>query len=233
MIATQSEAPLYSINSNSTEALAQKVLAYEAPFLIEKLLKEKIVATAPEGEALFAELKKFLVLVHLDRSRIWDMYSLRIDEVWHQFILFTRQYMNFCQQYFDRYVPHSPSNAPEELLQPDQVTSFTDFQCRYTELFGESLPDVWYDERSIMLDRRVLNDYAEQLVLRNEGNGMVSLLLSSDEMLLSVSEFARNALVFIAQTGAFYVREVPDLKAEEKIGLVATLVEYNILRVGS
>jgi len=67
-----------------------EALTYEAPFLIEKLLKDHIVDTAEEGQALFAEVKKYIVLTRSDETTLWDMYSLRIDEVWHQFILFGR-----------------------------------------------------------------------------------------------------------------------------------------------
>lgn len=211
-----------------------EALAYEAPFLIEKLLKERIVETAEEGELLFTEVKKFLILVNVDSSKVWDMYSLRVDEAWHQFILFTRQYIEFCQRFFGRYIPHSPSNSPEsEPINPDESTAFEDFQCRYQELFGEILPDVWYDEKSVTLKRRILNDHAGLLTLRDENIERVSLVGVSGERLLSVNGFARDALAFIAATGAFYVREVPGLDEAEKVGLVATLVKHHILRVGA
>jgi hypothetical protein len=228
MTDTQAESAACSIPRSSVDALA-----YEAPFLIEKLLKEYIVETAEEGEALFTEVKRFLVLVDADRSKIWDMYSSRVDAVWHQFILFTNQYMDFCQGFFGRYLAHSPSNAPEaQSVNPAQATSFEDFQGRYHQLFAESLPDVWFDEKSVTLRRRVLNDRAGKLTVRDEGE-LVSLLDQSGELLLSVNDFGREALAFIARTGAFYVREVPGLDDEEKVALVASLVGQNALRVGA
>lgn len=75
-------------------------LHHRAPFLIEKLLNEHVVETADEAEALFTEVKRFLVLNQVNRSRIWKMYSLRIDEVWHQFVLFTAEYIEFWKMYF-------------------------------------------------------------------------------------------------------------------------------------
>jgi hypothetical protein len=51
---------------------------------------------------------------------------------------------------------------------------------------------------------------------------------------LSINDVARGALAFLTQTGVFYVRELPgDLTDEEKVALIATLVEYKLLRVGS
>jgi len=215
---------------------ALEVLAYDAPFLTEKLLKDHIVDTAEEARALFAEVKKYLVLVRSDETTWWDMYSLRIDEVWHQFILFTGEYINFCQRFFGGYVPHSPSNAPKPAThtEAERVPStFESFQTRYQELFGEPLPDAWYDERSIMPHRRVLLQGGVHMAVRS-ADGMVDLLNEQGEALLSVNELARGAVEFIAQTGAFYVRELPgDLTDEEKVGLIATLVEYGVCRVGA
>jgi hypothetical protein len=88
-------------------------LDYEAPFLIEKLVKDRIVEAPEEAEALFTEVKRYVVITALDRTKRWHMYSRRVDECWHQFILFTWQYFDFCKRYFGRYIPHSPGNAPK------------------------------------------------------------------------------------------------------------------------
>jgi hypothetical protein len=210
------------------------MLAYEAPFLIEKLLKEHIVESTEEGEVLFTEVKKFLVLVHSDKTKIWNVYSLRIDEVWHQFILFTKQYMEFCQQFFDYYIPHSPSNAPEsQVVSLTKATSFEDFQLHYNKLFNEPLPDVWYDAKSVTPKRRILNDRVDMWRLTSDGE-IVNLLTPKGDLLISVNELALDALEFIARTGAFYVRELPGgLDDEEKVAIISTLIEYNLLRVGS
>ena len=207
-------------------------LAYQAPFLIEKLLKERIAQTTDEADALFSEVKKFLVLTQSDNTKIWEMYSLRVDEAWHQFILFTTQYNDFCRRFFGRYLHHSPSNAPEaKAPKAIPVASFDQFREQYGNLFGSLLPDVWYDEKSITTERRVINERAGTLSLRDE-SGMVALITPPDEVLMAVNEFAHEALAFIAQTGAFYVRELPgELTDDEKIALIATLVEFKILRV--
>jgi hypothetical protein len=209
-----------------------EALEYEAPFLIEKLLKERIVETASEAGELFQEVKRYLVLAHTDDSIRWQMYSLRVDECWHQFVLFSRQYFEFCNRYFGKYLPHSPSNAPESAATGGgEEISFEEFALRYAELFGTPLPDTWYDERSITTSRRVVNDRAGRLALRHE-NRTVELLHGNGEVLFSINELAREAMAFIAATGAFYVRELPgDLDDDEKIALVATLVEHKLLRV--
>jgi hypothetical protein len=208
-----------------------EVLGFEAPYLIEKLIKNCVVDSVAEGEELFREVKRYLVLCDLDQSRVWNMYSLRVDEAWHQFILFTRQYMEFCQRFFGRYIPHNPSNAPKvEYSRPAEKTSFKQFHSRYQDLFGERLPDVWYDETTITLNRRLFSRWEGPLTVRADGD-TVELLNADGDLLFAVNDLARAALEFIADTGAFYVRELPgDLQDDEKLALTAALVECKVLR---
>jgi hypothetical protein len=207
---------------------------YEAPFLIEKLLKNCVVDTTEEAEDLFREVKRYLVLCDLDQDHAWNMYSLRVDEAWHQFILFTRQYIEFCQRYFGRHVPHNPSNAPKvETARPIQQTSFKDFKTRYQELFGEPLPDIWFDANSVTLNRRLFSGWGGPLTVRADDD-MVELLNSNGDSLFEVNDLARPALEFIANTGAFYVRELPGgLDDDEKVALATALVECQVLRAAS
>lgn len=215
-----------------TPTAARDALAYEAPFLVEKLRKARIAETDAEAEALFLEAKKYLVMTQSDATRIWQMHSLRVDEAWHQFILFTAQYAEFCARYFGRYVHHSPSNAPKvERAEEIPVASFAEFRARYEELFGSALPDVWYDERSLTPRRRLLNEHAGRLTLRADGDA-IDLLAPNGEVVLTVNDVAREALAFVARTGAFHVRELPgELTDDEKVALAAALVRCRILRV--
>jgi hypothetical protein len=213
-------------------ALWEPALRFEAPYLIEKLLKNHIAQTQAEAEALFAEVKRYLVLCHLDSGAPWDMYSTRVDEAWHQFVLFTRQYMEFCQRFFGKFSHHNPSNAPTVAeVSHENPSTFGGFSCRYEEVFGEPLPDVWFDSRSVALSTRVMNDNAGQFdVSVHEGVACLTAPEGQTEVL--VDEIARDALVFISRTGSFHVRELPgDLTDEEKVGLIATLVDYRHLRV--
>jgi hypothetical protein len=77
-----------------------------------------------------------------------------------------------------------------------------------------------------------LNDRSGQLEL-GSAEGMVDLIGRNGRVLFSVSEIAWEAMRFIANTGAFYVRELPgDLTDEEKVALISTLVDTKLLRVG-
>jgi hypothetical protein len=200
---SSSEPTLVAPADRESPATYEPILRFEAPYLIEKLVKDRIVDTADEGEALFAEAKKFLILSYMDSDVSWSMYSTRVDEAWHQFVLFTSQYVDFCHTYFGEYLHHNPSNAPEAPGRPElKPSTFEGFRARYESFFGEPQ------------------------------GGMACLAGPGGRMDVVVNDIARDALEFISCTGSFYVRELPGvLTDEEKIGLVATLVEHRVLRV--
>ncbi|MGE2814882.1 hypothetical protein ACQI5H_07015 [Mycobacterium heidelbergense] len=211
---------------------AFEALDYQAPFLIEKLVKDSVVETSEEACALFTELKRYLVLTHVDQTKTWKMHSAYVDEVWHQFVLFTVEYSRFCTKYFGTYRHHFPSNAPGASVGAPPEATLAEFGDRYRDIFGMDLPQVWDDSRCVTPHRRIVNRYYGQLALGSV-DGMAELTDRNGRVFLSVNDIARDALRFIAGTGAFYVRELPgDLTEEEKIALVAGLVETKVLRVG-
>jgi hypothetical protein len=220
-------------NRTDSSAAVFEALDFDAPYLLEKLLKDRVIESAEQGTALFTEVKRYLVLNQVDRTKSWTMHSLRVDEVWHQFVLFTVEYFAFCDKYFGHYVHHAPSNAPDPGFgHRAPKATFAEFQDRYREIFGLELPDVWDDSTSVAPHRRIVNDRAGQLELGSTDD-MVDLIGHHGRVLFSVSEIARDALRFIVGMGAFYVRELPGtLTDDEKVALVATLVDMKLLRVG-
>ncbi len=213
-------------------ATYEAVLRFEAPYLVEKLVKNRVVDTADEGEALFAEAKKYLILSYVDSDVSWNMYSTRVDEAWHQFVLFTSQYADFCHRYFGEYLHHNPSNAPKVAGRPElKPSTFEGFRARYESFFGEPLPEIWMDARAVSLSRRIINDNAGSSQVTVE-DGMACLTGADGRIDVEVNDIACDALDFISSTASFYVRELPGvLTDEEKVGLIATLVEHRVLRV--
>jgi hypothetical protein len=213
------------------------VLAYEAPFVIERLMKSGSVDSEEEGLALFDAVKRYMIIAETDTTVCWSMYSMRVDEAWHQFMLFTRAYATFCDRFFGHYFWHAPSNAPSPdgtmsaSVAPEESSTFTQFQTRYEDLFGHRLPDVWFDERSITPWRRVLNEQAGTWTVCDRGE-KISLVGAEDRLLLTMNGFAREALTFLAHTRVFYVRELPgDLTDAEKVALMTALVRAGLLQI--
>ncbi|MDT5008586.1 MAG: hypothetical protein QOH57_203 [Mycobacterium sp.] len=197
-------------------------------------MNDRIVNTVSEGEELFAEVKKFLVLSVSQKDMTVGMSSARVDEAWHTFLLYTDQYSAFCQEYFGRFVGHAPKNAPAAEAKKNHSrteSTFAGFRERYETVFAEPLPDVWYDVRNIFPAQRMFNDrFGRKRVIRRDS--AVEVLDEDGEAILSVNELAGDAIDFIARTGAFYVRELPgDLTDEEKVALVEALVSVGALRL--
>jgi hypothetical protein len=161
------------------------------------------------------------------------MYSAMVDAAWHNFILFTAEYTDYGQRFFGTYLHHAPAGSPDEAKQlaESKVASFNAFRIRYEELFGEPLPDVWYDETSVVPSRRVVNDTAERWTVTVDDD-IVELVDDAGDPVLSVNALALPALNFIATTKDFCVRELPgDLTDDEKAALIRPLVRSGVLRV--
>jgi hypothetical protein len=140
-----------------------------------------------------------------------------------------RRYIDYCRGNFGRYLQHAPSTAPRvERAVHKTPSTFELFRAHYQELFGETLPDIWYDEKNVTINTRVVNARAGAMRL---GDGdMVTLLDRSGEPFFAVEEVARPALEFIARTGTFFVRELPGaMLDDQRIAMIATLVEHKVL----
>jgi hypothetical protein len=212
------------------DALIAGVMAFEAPYLIEKLLKEHICTSADEAAALFTEVKRYLLLWHIDPSKSWQMHSLRIDEAWHQLVLFTHEYTAFCVDHFGRYLHHMPSNAPQMAGEPVPEATFAELAARYEEVFGEPLPSIWRDETTLTVDRRVVNYHVGELTVHVDG-GRAELRLG-DQVMVRLDAWAADILDAISATGTFFIRELPgDLSPAEQVAICEPLVRLGVLRV--
>src|SRR4030088_373798 len=86
----------------SVSAVNHAAISFRAPYVVERLLKDRTVDSLAEAEELFTEAKKYLVLCDANPDVDADMYSARVDEAWHAFLLYTDQYAEFCQQFLGR-----------------------------------------------------------------------------------------------------------------------------------
>ncbi|AQT81500.1 hypothetical protein B1R94_22960 [Mycolicibacterium litorale] len=210
-----------------------EALAFEAPFVIDRLLRDRVAATVAEAEELFTEAKRYLVLCAATPELSFGMHSAMVDEAWHTFILFTGEYTGYGHRFFGDYLHHAPAgHGPAgTTADRDDVASFDDFRRRYEELFGQPLPAVWYDDTSLTPARRLINDNAAPLTVRTDDHTVI-LSDTVGTTILAVNELACAAVEFIAQTDSFYVRELPGgLTDEEKVALVAPLVRCGVLRL--
>jgi hypothetical protein len=88
------------------------------------------------------ELKRFLACCIVFPTKEFGMCSKEVDSVWHNFILFTEKYIEFCSKNAGRYLHHSPTIGKQD--RETNIQKAQDFAACYRVLFNENPPvDIW------------------------------------------------------------------------------------------
>ena len=119
------------------QTLIDRLENFQAPYVEEKLLNEGMFDSPEKYQEAFNEFKKYIVLVQLSGKKL-AMTSKAVDAVWHQFILFTQEYHDFCNKFLGSYLHHRP-NTSFTPLHPDGRKYL---QEAYTEMYG-NIPAIW------------------------------------------------------------------------------------------
>lgn len=137
----------------------RELLEYKNPAVL-KLYVQNYPNNKLSAEEAFTEVLKYLWLSkkHVLEStenedniafpgQVFMPRSMReIDEMWHEFILFTEDYMNFCNKFFGEYMHHLPNifdNAPRPR---DVVEREIEKLIPYIwDNLGEDTVRIWFD----------------------------------------------------------------------------------------
>ena len=128
-----------------------KVLEYKNDEVINRFT---VLYDIDEQEAsrIFNETLKWLWLGNKINGIFIDDSTLIIDEMWHNFILFTQDYEKFCLTNFGRYIHHQPEKRKQ---QEWYNNSFNIEEHRkkleglYENIYdhlGEKTLLIWYEE---------------------------------------------------------------------------------------
>jgi hypothetical protein len=82
-----------------------------AKFLDARLAARRPELGAAQRRQVFEALRDYFQLCHQAKKRLVAMPSQVVDDAWHEFILFTRQYQQFCQRGLGRFLHHTPAEA--------------------------------------------------------------------------------------------------------------------------
>jgi len=92
---------------SSKELLFKEIDDYHHEEAIRRFMDDFDV-TYEEAKDIFKEMKRFLCLVNeypddyiFTHEPLWV-----IDEMWHTFILYTKDYYDFCMQFFGKIIHH-------------------------------------------------------------------------------------------------------------------------------
>lgn len=86
------------------------------------------------------ELKKYFGLMKRTNKPL-AIPSKMVDDIWHAFILFTPQYVSFCNNEFGEYIHHQPNTSET----PVPLEALTNFYAEYVAMYGQVHP-IWYED---------------------------------------------------------------------------------------
>ena len=91
-------------------ARTQFIRSYEfPPGLLDKLAARRPGLLEKDRYLVMRALRKFFLAYLHGGLRPVSMPSQVADDLWHEFILYTRHYQDFCKQAFGRFLHHTPA----------------------------------------------------------------------------------------------------------------------------
>jgi len=109
----------------------EDVLAYQNDDVVIRFSTDNDISF-DDSQEIFLETKRWLWIcakrkIALDRGEI-EFFNIPlfneafiIDSMWHTFLLFSEDYLNFCQKYFGFYVHHYPKTHKETLKWRERI----------------------------------------------------------------------------------------------------------------
>ncbi|MCF2947585.1 hypothetical protein L0668_05655 [Paraglaciecola aquimarina] len=85
---------------------------YEFPISLKnKVAKVYPHISSKDLERVIRGLRDYFYIINLSQNQIVAMPSQVVDVAWHEFILFTREYAQFCSKGLGRFLHHTPAEA--------------------------------------------------------------------------------------------------------------------------
>lgn len=157
----------------------EEVMQYENIDVVERFMRNWNVSLEDSLD-IFNEMKKWLWLCADSAKRKRDGEEvptlgiahsmILLDEMWHAFILFTKPYTAFCNEYFGFYIHHGPTTNAEkarvkEELEKNKEAYLEKYEQNLTEQYeyiyerlGEKTLQTWYSEWTDLYTPEYLNE---------------------------------------------------------------------------
>ncbi|STX29938.1 Uncharacterized conserved protein [Legionella beliardensis] len=136
------------------------VLAYNNTAVIQRF-KQNHPKDSTRAELLFTDMLRYLWLCE---KHWWDCKNnpnepklnfipvmheemRAIDNMWHEFILLTRDYHDFCHSFFGRFLHHEPNMRSTLAYSPSEFTNSLNLFLNYIyDNLGEDILIAWFKE---------------------------------------------------------------------------------------
>ena len=138
----------------------QSVMEYQNKYVLHRF-QQMTSLSKSEAETIFEDTKRYLWLnakmaeLRQSGNDVPDIYISKsmviLDEMWHAFVLNTRDYIAFCENYFGKFIHHPPESPKyfENLKKlgeekTDEILLDEMIACVYDNL-GEDVAVRWFD----------------------------------------------------------------------------------------
>lgn len=81
---------------------------------------------------------------HDEQLRFMSGIPEEIDDMWHTFILFTKEYLDFCTESFGKFIHHAPTAATERMLINKSQADFAKYLNYVQKNLGEETTAIWF-----------------------------------------------------------------------------------------
>jgi len=128
----------------SDPTLLDKMMAYDHSALRERM-EVKYDWSPEKTDELFGEMKKFMYLCATNDGAMAPPED--IDEIWHNFILFTGDYSEYCQDMVGMFLHHQPLTVAQRAQSDGSMIENTLAAGR--RAFGDDLPEKYWSFQKI------------------------------------------------------------------------------------
>ena len=122
---------LREVNAVSSATLAKLELigGWDLSFVVERIRNKKLLAESKIEDAIF-EFRRMMALCALTEVG-FKVPCDEVDEVWHTFLLFSKEYDEFCSKAVGKFVHHVPPESRSRRLKEPK-----DYLDLYLVYFG-------------------------------------------------------------------------------------------------
>ncbi|WP_147302837.1 glycine-rich domain-containing protein [Marinoscillum furvescens] len=138
----------------------EDLLSYENEDMLSRFT-DMYAMNESEAQEIMQETLKFIYISQIPGTFIPDD-LLIIDEMWHNMILFTPQYHEFSERYFQRYFHHIPASKAEKQERKKQLAVDADTARQNYLKKLEVLISITYDHLGEQTVKKWFQEYPEK-----------------------------------------------------------------------
>lgn len=141
------------------------------PDIVVKRFKEAYPkASTHDVKYAFKAAEYFFSVCKKNKGKMIPMPSEVVDEIWHLFILCTKDYQNFCKQYMGYFLHHTPNDGKHDENSFEQILALWVMACNdenFKPTSKAAKPSLFYvDVRFGLKDKQYLENLATNIAIK-------------------------------------------------------------------